>query len=189
MEKTARAELIAALVTDKFSGFKDGDEAILEAASDVRLEEFRAASETKRAEVSTHAKLETDYRNTTARLKVAEDRIKSSEQDLTEEEFLQRAPEPFKRVLETHKAEEATLRAGLISQLKDLGEHTEEELKKMTTNQLQTFAKYAHVEVPDFSARAVATNRNAAENVDDFAPPDPYAAGLKVLSSQSKAVN
>ena len=48
MEKTARAELIAALVTDKHSGFADGDEAILEAASDERLERFRSAADASR---------------------------------------------------------------------------------------------------------------------------------------------
>lgn len=189
MEKTARAELIAALVTDKYSGFKDGDEAILEAASDARLEEFRTASEMHRTGVSAYAKLETEHRNVSARLKVAEDRIKAGEQDLSEEEFLQRAPAPFKAVLEAHKAEEAALRAAYVSQLKDLGEHTEEELKKMPTEQLQTFAKYAHVTLPDFSGRGLPVPRTAQENNDDFTPPDPYAAGLKTLQASSKAVN
>lgn len=192
MEKTTRAELIAALVTDKYSGFKDGDESLLEAASDARLEEFRAASETHRAAESTQTKMETDLRNTGARLKVAEDRIKSSEQDLTEEEFLQRAPAGIKTLIEAHKAEEATLRAALISSLKDLGAHNEDELKKQTTDQLKVLAKYARVELPDFSGRGFPVERHASDgndgnSVEDFAPPDPYALGIKAL--QSKTVN
>src|SRR5688572_29668356 len=151
MEKSTKAEVVAALVTDKFSGFKDGDEAILEACSDVRLEEFRAASEARKAEAAQRSKLETDNRNTAARLKIAEERIKAGEAELSEEEVMQRAPAPIKALVEGYRAEEAATKASLISQLKDLGASTEDELKKKSMEELKTLAVYARVKVPDFS--------------------------------------
>lgn len=183
MEKTARAELIAALVTDKFSGFKDGDEAILEAASDQRLEEFRSASDAAKSAHGAQTRLETDNRNVSARLKVAEDRIKAAEQEMTEDEFLSRAPATIKTLIEAHKAEEAALRSSLVSQLKDLGANTEDELKKKTVDELKTLAAYARVEVPNFAGRGVVAERNLGSNVT-YAPPDPYKDGIKAMREQ-----
>lgn len=182
-EKTTRAELIATLVTDKYSGFKDGDESLLETASDARLEEFRAASEQRKSDTNTYVRLEADHRNVSARLKVAEEKLKTAEQGPTEEEWLQRAPAPIKALLEAHKAEEDAYRASIISQLKDLGANTEEELKSKATADLETLAKYARVEVPDFSGRGIPVERNASERNVSYAPPDPYAAGIKALQS------
>jgi predicted nucleic acid-binding Zn-ribbon protein len=186
MEKATRAELIAALVTDKYSGFKDGDEAILEACADARLEEFRVASDGRRSEVSARTKLETDFRNVSARLKISEERIRTAEAEMSEEEFLQRAPASIKTLVEAHKAQESAARASLVSQLKDLGAMSEDELKKKSIDELKTLASYARVEVPDFSGRGLPVERTASDRVS-YAPPDPYAAGLKSL--QSKAVN
>jgi hypothetical protein len=186
-DKNNRAELIAALVTDKFSGFKDGDEAILEACSDSRLEEFRTASEARKAEVGGHQRLETEHRNVSARLKVAEDRLKAGEQTFSEEEFLQRAPEKFKTLIEANKADEAAFRASIISQLKDCGANTEDELKAKSTDELKTLAAYARVEVPNFSGRGVALETR--EHQTSYAPPNPYATGLKALRERTKAVN
>lgn len=186
IEKTARAELIAALVTDKFSGFKDGDEAILEAASDARLEEFRVASEAHKTAASSFTKLETDHRNTSARLKVAEERVKMSEQSLSEEEFLAKAPASIKTLLDARKAEEDAIRASLVSQLKELGANTEEELKAKSIPELKTLAAYARLEVPDFSGLGMPrSKRDAQQNTNDYAPPDPYAEGLKVLRAKT----
>jgi hypothetical protein len=183
MENTTREELIAALVTDRYSGYKDGDEAMLQTASDARLGEFRASAEANRTAVNRIGSLETEQRNLQARLKVAEDRVKASEQPLTEAEFLQRAPESFKRVLEGHKAEEDQTRDALVSMLKDCGANTEAELKTKSITELQTLAKYARVEVPDFSGKAMPTARNAEQQT--YAAPDPYAAGLKALREQT----
>jgi hypothetical protein len=188
MEKSARAELIAALVTDKFSGFKDGDEAILEAASDVRLEEFRSASEGRKAELQARQRLETEHVQVAARLKVAEDRIKAGEQSLSEEEFLAKAPASIKSLVEAHKAEEAAYRASLISQLKDLGANTEDELKAKSTEDLKTLATYARVDVhvPDFSGRVMPRERNTGDKTN-YAPPNPYEKDIKALQSRAKA--
>lgn len=187
MEKNTRAEVIAALVTDKYSGFKDGDENILEAASDARLEEFRGASDARKAADSTHVRLETDHRNLSARLKVAEDRLKTAESEMTEDEFLQRAPASIKTVVEEHKAAESALKASLVSQLKDLGARTEEELKKLPLEELKTLASYARVEVPNYSGRGIALERNPnGEGGKTYAPPDPYAAGIKAAQEATK---
>lgn len=188
MEKSTRAEVVAALVTDKYSGFKVGDEAILEACSDTRLEEFRAASEERKNQATQMAKMETDNRNTTARLKIAEERIKAGEAELSEEEFMQRAPAPIKALVEGYRAEEAATKASLISQLKDLGANTEEELKKKSMEELKTLATYARVKVPDFSGRGIPAERHASDR-NNYAPPDPYKAGLEAMRNGSKTVN
>lgn len=185
-DKATRAEVIAALVTDKYSGFKTGDEAILEAASDARLEEFRANADAAKTSANNFARLESDNRNNAARLKVAEERLKEAEQPMTEEDFIAKAPEKIKKVLTDMQANEAAERGAIISQLKDCGADTEESLKKKSTDELRTLAKYARVEVPDFSGRGLPKERHASEN-QSFAPPSPYAEGLKAL--KSKAVN
>ncbi len=184
MENKVRAEVIAALVTDKYSGFKDGDEAILEACSDTRLEEFRATSEARKVDVTAKTNLEKDVRNTAARLKVAEERIKASEQELSEEEFLLKAPTRYKTLIERAAADEAATRDGLVSRLKDCGANTEEELKKKSLEELKTLAAYARVPVPDFSGKGMPTDRHAAERVN-YAPPSAYAAGLKQLQGKN----
>lgn len=185
-EKATRAEIIAELVTDRYSGFKDGDESILEGASDSRLEEFRAASDVKRADERARGKLETEFTNTSARLKVAEERLRTAEQGPTEEEWLAKAPPSIKTLLDAHKAEEDALRASLVSQLKDLGANTEAELKAKSIDELRTLAAYARVEVPDFSGRGLPVERHASSSSNiDYTPPDPYAAGLKALKGQT----
>jgi len=186
MEKTARAELIAALVTDRFSGFKDGDESVLESFSDARLEEFRGASEARKSEVNAKAKTDADNVSLSARLKVAEERIVKSEQPLSKDEFIAKAPPEYKELIENHKAQEDTLRAALIGKLKDLGQHTEEELKKKDTKELETLAGYARIEVVDFSGRGVPVPRSAEGRVD-YAPPDPYKSGLEAMKTASAA--
>ncbi len=186
-EKATRAELIAALVTDKYSGFEDGDEAILEAASDARLDKFRTASEARRADAGTIARMETEQRNTSARLKVAEDRLKVAEQPISDDDYVARlAPtSPIKTLLEGRAAEEATLKASLVAQLKDLGGETEEELKKKSIPELQTLATYARVEVLDFSGKGFPVHRNA-ETKETYAPPNSYEAGIKALQGAAK---
>jgi len=136
-------------------------------------------------EVSSKTKLETDHRNVSARLKIAEERLKTSEQELTEDEFLARAPAPYKTIIEAAKAQEATIRASLVSQLKDCGAISEEDLKKKSTDELKTLASYARVEVPDFSGRGVPREPNATDR-NSYVPPDPYASGLKALRERTQ---
>lgn len=184
-QKTARAELIASLVTDKFSGFTEGDEVILEACSDARLEAFRAASEQTKSNATAFARLETENRNVSARLKVAEERLKAAEQGPTEEEWLSKAPASIKTLLENKKAEEDQVRSALITQLKELGANTEEELKKKPLDELKTLAQYARVDIPDYSGRGLPKERHASGQVD-YAPPDPYKNGIAALKTAHK---
>lgn len=189
MEKTARAELIAALETDKFSGFVDGDRAILESASDERLEKFRAAADAARSAANEHDRLATEHRNVGARLTVAMERIKAAEQPMTEEEFLAKAPEKFKQTLQAAQAIEEATKASLISALEGRGVLGKEELEKRTIPELQTLADYARVSVPDFSGKGAPRAASAGEKTS-YAPPDGYAEPLKAIrTAQSKAVN
>lgn len=192
-EKATRAELIAELVTDKFSGFKEGDETFLElpAVTDERLLEFKAAAETNKNAAAALAKSENDGRNTSARLKVAEEKLKVAEQKPTKEQWLEAAPAELKTLLDRQATAEAELRADLIGKLKTLGANTEDELKAMDIPQLQTLAKYAKVDAPqvDFSGRGAPRSPNAPADNNDYAPPNPYEADLKVLQGQTKAVN
>jgi len=188
-DKSTRAEVIAALVIDKYSGFKDGDENILEAASDARLDEFRAAADRARSAEGAYSRLETENRNVAARLKVSEDRIRTLEQPMTTEDFVQKAPPEIKALLEEKKAEEDAIRAAFVASLKDCGANTEEELKKKPIDELRMLAKYARVDVPDYSGRGLTRERNA-EDKRSYAPPSPYDAQLKALREKSaKAVN
>lgn len=193
MEKSMRAELIAALVTDRYSGFKDEDTAMLETCADARLEEFRAASDSRKAAERERTKLESDLTKVEARAKVAEERLRVAEQGPSEEEWLAKAPPSVKALLDAQKAEEDAVRSSIVSQLKDLGENTEAELKAMPLEQLRQLASYARVHVPDFSGRGLPVERHASGNKNNtvnYAPPDPYAAGLKQLQAAgSKLVN
>jgi len=178
-EKATRAEMIAALTTDKFSGFNEQDVALLETASEARLDEFRAASEGRKTEAAAFVRLENDHRNVQARLKVSEERLRTAEEAPTEDVWLAKAPPAIKALLDAHKAEEDMYRGSIIVQLKDLGANTEDELKAKTTKELEVLAKYAHVTVPDFSGRALPVQRNAAAQNSDYAAPNPYEAGIK----------
>jgi len=186
MEKSTKAEVIAALVTDKFSGFKDGDEQILEACSDARLEEFRASSEANKAQASALTRLEGDNRNTTARLRVAEEKLKASEQELDEDEFLRRAPASIKSLVENHKAAEAEEKASLVGLLKDCGGETEEVLNKKSITELRTLAKYARVDVPTFAGRGLPPERHNNDEKKNYAPPKPYSLAMKAASEKAR---
>lgn len=178
-----RAELIQSLVTDKHSGFNDTDITMLEAASDARLGEFRADADARKASEATGLRVETENRNATARIKVLDEKLRAAEAPMSKDEWLAKAPPEFKEILERDKIVEDTYRGAIVSKLKDLGQHTEEELKNMSTQDLEKFAKYANVSVPDFSAARVAP-RALSENsgTHSYAPPSSY--GLKKQAVQ-----
>lgn len=187
MEKLAREELIAALVTDKYSGFKEEDTSMLQGASDERLEAFRTAADASRTVATDKARLESDHRQTAARLKVAEDKVKASEAELTEEEFIRRAPAKIRKTLEALAAEEAELKASLVDGLKSCGADTEEELKKLSVPELKKLAKYARIEVRDYSGKGLPRETFAEDAFESLVkPPNPYDEGLKALKAQVK---
>lgn len=186
MTKEAKAVLIAALTTDKYSGFKEGDVAFLEQATDVRLEEFKAAADANKAAADAATKNENDLRAAQAKLTVIEGKLKAAEATPTPEQWLAVAPPEIRTLLENQKAQENELREGLIKELKTAGANTEEELKAMPTAQLQTLAKYAKVVAPDFSGRGIPQQRAAAEgDLETYAPPNPYEPGLKALRDRT----
>jgi hypothetical protein len=163
-KNTARAELIASIVTDRFSGFGEPHMAILEAASDEQLNGFRTAAAARQVEAATLVRLETENRNLSARVKVLEEKLRDADSArMSEEYFLEHAPEPFQAILKEHKAAEEQTRTSIIVQLKGLGQHTEDELKKMKTPELLVLAGYAKLSITDYSGRAVAHNRNLAD--------------------------
>lgn len=198
MNKDKRAELIAALVTDsKYSGFKEGDEPFLETASDERLAEFKSASEARKSFDDAHTKLETDQRNVSARLKVAEDKLKSTEEQLkaaqqkpTKEEWLAQAPAEIKALLDAEEKRNADHRAELVNQLKTAqSEFSEADLNNMEISMLEKMVRMHKTDQPDYSAREIPVRRSAAskEDKDSYAPPNPYERDIKVL--QQKTVN
>jgi hypothetical protein len=176
-----KAESIAALTTDKYSGFKDEDVPMLEACSDVRLQEFQAAAEARKTTAAAFTKLENEHRNLQARLTVSETRIKELEAPLSEEEFMNRAPASIKDVIDAHRAAEAQERGSYVSQLKERGIMTEEELSKKSLDELRTLGAFARVEVPDFSGRGLPVERHASKDPNrvSYAPPDPYKLALE----------
>lgn len=190
LSKEKRAELIAALVTDTHSGFSEGDEAFLQTASDDRLTQFRTAAEARKTEAEARVKADNDLRAAQAKLTVIEGKLKVAEQAPTEEQWLEKAPAGIKTLLENQKAQETEERETLIKALVKVGANTEDELKAMSTAQIRTLSKYAKVETVDYSGRGIAVSRTASDEGEKFAPPDPWADGLKALKAQeSKAVN
>lgn len=180
MNKEQKAEVIAALVTDKHSGYREGDEPFLNALSDARLEEFKAAAAANKLAVEAKDKADDDLRAANAKVTVLEGKLKTAEQAPSEEEWLAKAPSGIKALLDHQKAQEAEEREGLIKTLKAVGANTEDELKAMLTPQLKTLAAYAKIKQPDFSGRGIPVDRTAGE-AEDFTPPDAYAAELKTL--------
>lgn len=196
MDKTKKAELIAALVIDKHSGFKEGDEPFLETASDEKLEEFRSAADARKSADEAHQKLEHEQRNTAARLKVAEDRLRETEERLkvaaakpTKEQWLENAPPEIKALLEQQEKQNHEHRSQLVTQLKAAqAEFTEDDLNAMDISMLERMVRAIRVETPDFSGRGVPVPRQAASKSDteSYAPPNPYEAGIKALQEQER---
>jgi hypothetical protein len=187
--KTNRAEQIAALVVDPHSGFKTGDEGMLETCSDERLAEFRAASDNRRTDEQNAKTTSADLVKSNARLKVTEDKLRVAEESPSEEAWMEKAPERVKALIAAEKAEEDSVRAAIVSRLKDLGANTEAELNAMPTEQLRQLAEYSRTPVPDFSGKGLPKERYASSKTTNYAPPDPYAAGLEKLRAGSKFVN
>lgn len=190
MDKVKKAELIAALVTDANSGFKEGDESFLETASDERLLEFQTLAASRKVEAEAKKQAETDARNAAARLKVAEDKLKTATEAPTEEAWLANAPASIKTLIERQKAQDAEQRTLLVAKLKTAqSEYTEAELTAMDMPMLERLSRAIKVETPDFAGRGVPVPRGAGNSTETFAPPDPYKAGLDAMRASSKAVN
>lgn len=164
MTAEQRAEIVRALMTNKYSGFTNGDERMLEAASDERLEAFRVASEARA--------------NEDQALRAA------AAKQLTVEEFMAAAPPELKSLISRQQQQETTLKAALVTELRAAqSEYSEAELSVMPVADLTRMARLAKVDTAkiDFSGRGLP--RSLASEEDDFTPPNPYEKGLKALQS------
>lgn len=180
MTKEQREEAVRSLVANKHSGFTAGDEKMLEAASDERLESLRVAAAAREVEV----------KETTA-LRTAGTTLKP----LSEEDFLKIAPESIRTLLARQQAADAALKTQLVSTLKAAqSEYTESELATQPVEFLQRLARACKVSDKaeeetngaDYSGRGLPRQLTADEkkNNPHLNPPDPYAAGIKTLQSQ-----
>lgn len=172
MTAEQKTELIKVLVADKHSGFTAGDEKMLEAASDERLESFKVAAEARALEVK----------------EVKE--IKAAEgKQLSEEDFMKAAPPSLKSLINRQQEQETRRKADLVAALKTAqDEYAEAALSAMPVDELERMARMTKAKITsknDYSGRGLAYS--GAEG-DDFTPPDPYADGIKALKA-SQSVN
>jgi hypothetical protein len=126
----------------------------------------------------------------TTDLKAAQSRITALEAAAealkTEEGFLAAAPQSVRDIVNGTKAVTAARVDTLVGQLKVAqSAFTEEELKAKPIAELEKLATISKIEAPaDYSGRGFP--RFAQESSASFAPPDPYAEGLKALQASGK---
>lgn len=164
MTAEQRAEIVRALMTNKYSGFTNGDERMLEAASDERLEAFRVASEARA--------------NEDQALRAA------AAKQLTVEEFMAAAPPELKSLISRQQQQETTLKAALVTELRAAqSEYSEAELSVMPVADLTRMARLAKVDTAkiDFSGKGLP--RALASDTESYTPPNPYEKGLKALQA------
>lgn len=167
-EDMNRKERIAALAAHPHSTIKDLK--ALEALDDATL-----------------AALEASANATGAALKTAEDAaaaLRAAQEELARPVSEERLPEDYRAMMTERRAADAAEAAGLVTTLKAAQTaYNEEELKRMTLPELRKLAAVARVPAsPSYNGRPVP--RVAAE-APSFAPPDPYAVGLKARATQS----
>lgn len=198
MTKEQRAAAIKALTECPCSGFTAADTKMLEAASDERIEAFRAASDAtekaKKEEDEKAKKAADDLKAAQDKAKTVEERLTAAEatikaaaeKQLTEDEFLKIAPPSIRTLVADKKAQDAETKKSLVASLKAAGAFTEEELNAKEIPELTKLATLAKVSAPaDYSGRGLPQHRAAAGSIDAYAPPDPYEAGLKALQAKT----
>lgn len=169
MTKEQRAETISTLIACKHSGFTEGDQVMLENATDERLEAFKVASE--------------------ARMRTEADMKAAAAKPMTEEEFMANAPASLRSLITRQQQQETSFKAELVAELKAAQEeYSETELAAMPIDQLQRMARMARIELrPDFSGRGLPRVLSNKKQDDVYAnPPDPYAEAIKQRQSQGR---
>lgn len=182
-------ELVKALAANEYSAVRDVK--ILEAMSEDALNALNAsAAATKSAVDKTAADLKAAQDKTAAAETEAATLKAAAEKVPTEEEYLKTAPESVRTLVANEKAREAKIRTETIAQLKVAAAniYTEEELNAKTTSDLLKLAAMAKIDVEvDYSAGGLNIPApRAAANVKDYAPVDPWSAGIKTLQEQTK---
>jgi hypothetical protein len=170
MTKEQRTELIRELVGHKHSGFTAGDEPILEAASDDRLESFRVAAQARQTN---------------------DEKMRTLEQPrtLTEEEFMKVAPAEIKTLVERTRNQDTARKAELVVALKTAqSSYSETELSGMQLPELEKLAAAMKIEedapLQSYIGRPIP--RAAAGGKEDVFtnPPDPYKDGVRAMRAQ-----
>lgn len=177
-----KADRIAALLKHEHNPLKD--QKALEAADEKTLvtleahcETLKAAADKSAADAAAAAKKKEEDDAKAAAMKTAAQ---------SEEDYLKTAPESIRTLVAEKKAQDEAEKAKLVADLKSCGALTEAQLKEKPLEELRTLAKFAKIEQPNYSGNGVP--RAASTEKGSYAPPDPYAAGLKALR-ESKTVN
>jgi len=168
MTREQKDEAIRTLVACKHSGFTPDDAAMLEQATDTRIESFLVAAEARKAEV---------------------EKAKADPKVLTEEEFMKIAPPSLKALIAKQQKQDTDRKAELVAALKIAqDEFAEAELASLPLESLERMARVAKIDEKPASYEGRGVPRALAQKDDVYAhPPDPYVEGLKRLSAEQKA--
>jgi hypothetical protein len=177
-----KVDAIKALTSCPCSGFVAADAKELEAFSEERLTAMATFAIAKK---KTDEELAAEKEETAKKFKAAETTIAelktAAEKVPTEDEYLAKAPESIRTLVAEKKTQDAKIKTDLVAQLKvaAAGAYTEAELTEKSIQELMKLAQVAKV---DYSGRSVP---RMADGSSSYAPPDPYAAGIKILQGKS----
>lgn len=175
-----REDRIAALLKHEHNPLKD--QKALEANTDEGLRLLEVHCENA-------AKLKTAADALQEEKDVAEAKLKTAAEHVpTDEEWLAKAPPAFRAMHAEKQAADVKEKTSLVTRLFTASKMlTKEQLEAKSLESLRELAAFAKIEAPvDFSIKGVPVLRSAG-NVEDYAPPNPYEAGVKAL--QGKSVN
>lgn len=173
MTTDQRADTVKFLIGSKHSGFTAGDEKMLEAASDERLDSFRVAAE--------------------ARGKEIDDLKTAAAKQMNEEEFMKAAPAELKSLIERQIKQETEMKTELVAVLKTAqDEYGEAELANMSIDALQRLARVAKLEgvQPTYEGRGLPRALAGNKPNDVYRnPPNPYDIALEKRRSAAGRSN
>ena len=189
-----KKERIKALIDSPYTLFENGDEAMLETASDARLDVFekdasalKAAAEQQVTERAAAEKAAADQAAAEATKKA--ELAAAAAKPKTEDEWLKEAPESVRKVVARAAAAEAQRKSELVAKLKTAqAEYTEDELNAVDIDQLERFArmfKVNEVATPDYSGRG--GPRAAAADAETIPAPPDMNARIRELSGKERA--
>jgi hypothetical protein len=184
-----REEVIKALLENEHNPVKEQE--ALEATSDVGLTALQAhcttLAENKAAdEVELTEEQFLEIAPDTIRDAVSQAR--AAKKAPTEEEYLAMAPDSIKTLVAEKKATDAKQKVELVKALKaGQAEYTEAELVAMTNNQLLRLARLAKLDEPEEDVDFSVRPRAASSGADNAYenPPDGYALALAARKAQT----
>lgn len=180
-----KAERITALMGNEHNPIKDIK--VLESASDEVLTALETAATTAAETATKLATAEAARVAAETAKTVAEAALKTAQEaPITAD----RLPVEIKTIVEQHTARVAEEKAALVTSLKTAAAsvYTETELNAMSNEQLTKLVTLAKIEQPvtkNYAANGF-PRPVAPVNGENFAPPDPYAAGIKALQEAGK---